>query len=158
MFSCRITLVEEVGFSCLVASPYFKQAQESCRDRVPAWDNVLLKRWDWGERGHRQYEITRKQQEQHWSVLVIVTKQRIKIQLLCSWEGLSSALRTAVHWCSGSWSVSRLVGKCTDCQMGGYSFLCREAVPYRRNFYEKLDQAMAQFFQMAENDDAGQKG
>lgn len=54
--------------------------------------------------------------------------------------------------------MSRLIGKYTDCQMGGYSSLCREAVPYRRNFYEKLDQAMAQFFQMVENDDAGQKG
>lgn len=42
--------------------------------------------------------------------------------------------------------------------MRGYFSLHREAVTYRRNFYVKLDQVMTQFFQMADSDDAGQKG
>lgn len=133
---------EEVGVHCLVVPPYFKNTGKTV---FQPGVNVLLKRYDWGKRGQCWYDVTRKQQKQHWSSLLIITKQSIKIELMCSW-GLFSALRAVVHGCSGSWSMWSLVGKCTDYQRGWYFSLYREAVSYRRNFYVKLDQVMTQFF------------
>lgn len=171
LFSCRIKLVKEVGTNCFVVSPYFKQAGESHRDCTTVWGKCSHKKMQ--PRWERSLPIWNYQKAKRTTLKCFSHPKKAAHLNSAHMQLRRSVLSTrdccaVVLWVLVCVQVGRKVPRLSD---GWVFFFCTGNQPpgdhpshwaaaflWQRDFYAKLDQAMAQFFQMVENGDTGRKG